>query len=64
MKGHTANMKEELNYALKEAKYAKLSQKEENYQLLDLKEQMDKKTKNSNPEETRLFEYAEAERIK
>ena len=43
-------MKEELNYALKEAKYAKLSQKEENYQVLDLKERMDKKTKNSNPE--------------
>ena len=42
MKVHVENLKEKLNYALKEANYAKLSQKEEKDQVLDFQERMDK----------------------
>ena len=43
LKGHASNLKEMLNYALKETNDAKLSQKEKNYHVLDLQERMKKK---------------------
>ena len=37
LKGHVEKLKENLNYALKEANYEKLDQKEEKDQVLNLK---------------------------
>ena len=42
MKGHAEKFNEKLNYALKEANYTKLVQKEEKDKVLDLKEKMEK----------------------
>ena len=42
LKCHAEKLKENFNYALKEANYSKLSQKEEKYQVLGLQECMDK----------------------
>ena len=42
LKGHAENLKERFNYALKEATYAKLTHKDERYQVLDLLERMGK----------------------
>ena len=42
MKGHEENLKEKFNYALKEANYVKLDQKEEKDKVLNAKERMGK----------------------
>ena len=44
LKGHTENLKEKLNYTLKEANDTKLDQKEEKYQGINLQERMGKKS--------------------
>ena len=41
LKGHITKMRENLNYALKEANGEKLTQKNIKYQVLDLQERMD-----------------------
>ena len=43
LKGHGENVKENLNYALKEANDVKLAQKYEKYQVLNFQGRMDKK---------------------
>ena len=47
LKGHLEKLKEILNYALKEAHDAKLAQKEEKHQVLDLQERNHKTSNQS-----------------